>query len=112
MLYYICTGLFSLHVGSLFFGSNRSIIGTDKSRQGNNFPRVYFSEVIYMGLCTQVDHARDAVSECACSTWVCMDRKLPEKKNEVTSRKAATFIPKAQERGESEDWRHNKKYKT
>ena len=37
-----------------------------------------------------------------------MDRKLPEKKNEVTSRKAATFIPKAQERGESEDWRHNK----
>ena len=31
------------------------------------------------------------------------DRKLPEKKNEVTSRKAATFIPKAQERGESED---------
>lgn len=32
-----------------------------------------------------------------------MDRKLPEKKNEVTSRKAATFIPKAQERGESED---------
>ena len=35
-----------------------------------NFPRVYFSEVIYLGLCTQVDHARDAVSECACSTWV------------------------------------------
>jgi hypothetical protein len=70
MLDYICTGLFSLHVGSLFFGSNRSIIDTDKSRQGNNFPRVYFSEVIYLGLCTQVDHARDAVSECACSTWV------------------------------------------
>jgi len=29
--------------------------------------------------------------------------KVARKENEVTSRKAATFIPKAQERGESED---------